>query len=285
MNMSLFEGEDILADQIIESAQAVPFMNDKRLIIVKNSGFFTAKRKKDAELIYSFLDDIPAFTCLIFVEDNIDKKNKLYKKFDKMKFAVEFELPKEQELLVWIGRKFKKNNKDIDQRTSLYLVRTVGRSMVDLENEINKLISYKEDNNIITIEDIDKVCIKSLESHVFDLLKAMGYKKTDEALKIYSNLINNKEHPIKILSMITRQIRLILQVKYLSEQGFNAKKISESIKEPFFVVNDCLKQAQLFTLDKLKEGINDCLETDIASKTGKMDPNLAVEIFLVEFSK
>ena len=54
MNMSLFEGEDILADQIIESAQAVPFMNDKRLIIVKNSGFFTAKRKKDAELIYSF---------------------------------------------------------------------------------------------------------------------------------------------------------------------------------------------------------------------------------------
>jgi len=124
-----------------------------------------------------------------------------------------------------------------------------------------------------------------LESHIFDLLKAMGYKKTDEALKIYSNLINNKEHPIKILSMITRQIRLILQVKYLSEQGFNAKKISESIKEPFFVVNDCLKQAQLFTLDKLKEGINDCLETDIASKTGKMDPNLAVEIFLVEFSK
>ena len=84
--------------------------------------------------------------------------------------------------------------------------------------------------------------------------------------------------------MITRQIRLILQVKYLSEQGFNAKKYQSPSKN-LFVVNDCLKQAQLFTLDKLKEGINDCLETDIASKTGKMDPNLAVEIFLVEFSK
>ena len=93
-----------------------------------------------------------------------------------MKFAVEFELPKEQELLVWIGRKFKKNNKDIDQRTSLYLVRTVGRSMVDLENEINKLISYKEDNNIITIEDIDKVCIKSLESHILIYLRLWAIK-------------------------------------------------------------------------------------------------------------
>ena len=54
--------------------------------------------------------------------------------------------------------------------------------MVDLENEINKLISYKEDNNIITIEDIDKVCIKSLESHVLIYLRLWAIK-TDEALK------------------------------------------------------------------------------------------------------
>ena len=91
-----------------------------------------------------------------------------------MKFAVEFELPKEQELLVWIGRKFKKTIKTLTKGLLFYLVRTVGRSMVDLENEINKLISYKEDNNIITIEDIDKVCIKSLESHIFDLLIGYG---------------------------------------------------------------------------------------------------------------
>ncbi|HOQ16146.1 MAG: DNA polymerase III subunit delta [Epulopiscium sp.] len=283
MNMSLFEGEEITANQVIESAQALPFMNDKRLVIIKNSGFFTAKRKKEAELILQFLDDIPPFICLVFAEENVDKKNKLYKKLSQMKAVVEFQFPKEQDLLNWIEKKFKKYNKEIDRRTSLHLVRTVGRSMIDLENEINKLIAYKEDK--INIEDIDKICVKSLEAHIFDLLKAIGYKKTDEALQIYVNLIRNKEAPIKILTMLTRQIRLILQVKYLSEQGYNAKKITETIQEAFFVVNECLKQAQLFSMDQLKQGLKACLEADLASKTGKMDPGLAVEVLIIEFNK
>lgn len=285
MNMSILEGKSITANQIIESSEAVPFLNDKRLIIVKNSELFTSKRKGDAELIYDFINNIPSFTCLVFVEGKVDKKNKLYKKMNKMKWVVQFEFPKENDLLIWIKREFKRNHKEIDGKTSVYLLRVIGRSMRDLQNEINKLISYTEEKNIISIEDIDKICTKSLESHVFDLLKAMGYKKTDKVLDIYSNLITNKEPPAKILTMITRQIRLILEVKYLSQQGFNGRTIAKSIKEPFFVVNDCLKQSELFTTEKLKQGLKHCLETDIASKTGKMDSQLAVEIFLVEFSK
>ncbi len=285
MNTDILEGKGISANQIIESAEILPFMAEKRLVIVKNSGLFTVGRKNDTEIICNFINKIPDTTCIVFVEDHVDKRNKLFKKINSMNCAVTLETPKESDLITWIKREFKKNNKDIDNKTSIYMLRIVGTSMENLSNEIKKLSSYAKDKNEINLKDIEDVCTKSLEAHIFDLLKAMGYKKIDKALEIYSNLIFLKEPPIRILTMITRQIRLILQVKYLYEQGFNAKQISTNLKQPFFVVNDCIKQSKLFTIKKLKMAMKDCLEIDIASKTGKIDPQIAIEMFLIKYSK
>jgi len=285
MNMVTFEGKSVAAHQIIETAQVLPFMGEKRLVIVEDSGLFISGRKSDAELINTFIENIPPTTCLIFLENEVDKRNKLYKTMNSMKVAIEFKTLKEEELLIWIKREFKKDKRAIDNKTALYMIRTVGTSMGEILNEIEKLIAYTDENADITSKDIDNICTKSLEAHIFDLLKAMGYKKADEALRIYSNLILLKEPPIRILAMITRQIRLILQVKYLYERGTSPRNIAQELKQPYFVVNDCLKQSQFFTISTLKQAIKDCLETDIASKTGKMEPQLAIEIFLMKYSK
>jgi len=285
MNLTVFEGKTIPSSQIIESMEILPFMGDKRLIIVKNSELFTSGRKNDTELMCEYIPNIPPTSCIIFVEDTVDKRNKLFKLMHSRKLTVECEPLKENDLLTWIKREFNRKDKSIDSKTGIYMLRIVGTSMVNLSNEIQKLIDYVEERRDITPKDIDDICIKSLDAHIFDLVKAMGYKKVDQALEIYSNLILIKEPPIRILSMLTRQIRLILQVKHLYEQGLASKEISEILKQPFFVINDCLKQSQLFTMEKLKEAIEECLQTDIDVKTGKMDGELAVEMFLMKNSK
>ena len=285
MNLTVFEGKVIPANQIIESMEMLPFMGDKRLVIVKNSELFTSGRKNDTELMCDFIPNIPPTSCIIFVEDTVDKRNKVFKLMHSKKFTVECGPLKENDLLIWIKREFNRKNKSIDNKTGIYLIRIVGTSMENLANEIQKLIDYVEERRDITPKDIDDICIKSLDAHIFDLVKAMGYKKVDKALEIYSNLILIKEPPIRILSMLTRQIRLILQVKYLYDKGFGSKDISEILKQPYFVINDCLKQSQLFTMEKLQEAIEDCLQTDIDIKTGKMDGELAVEMLLLKNSK
>lgn len=285
MNMSVFEGKTINSSQIIDSVEILPFMAEKRLTIVKNSELFTAGRKNDTELMYDYISNIPSTSCIIFVEDIVDKRNKLFKLMNSKKLAVEFSSLKENDLLTWIKKEFNKHNKRIDSKTGIYLLRIVGTSMEDLINEIGKLLDYSEERTNISTQDIDNICTKSLDAHIFELVKAMGYKKIDKALEIYSNLILLKEPPIKILTMLTRQIRLILQVKNLYEQGSSPKEIALNIKQPFFVVNDCIKQAQLFSENKLIAAFEDCLETDIAGKTGKMDAKLAVELLLIKNSQ
>jgi DNA polymerase-3 subunit delta len=285
MNLTVFEGKAIPASQIIENMELLPFMGEKRLVIVKNSELFLSGRKNDTELMSNYIPNIPPTSCIVFLEDTVDKRNKLFKLMHAKNYTVECESLKENDLLVWIKREFNRKNKNIDSKVGIYMLRMVGTSMENLANEIQKLIDYMEERKDVTTKDIDDICIKSIDAHIFDLVKAMGYKKVDQALEIYSNLILIKEPPIRILSMLTRQIRLILQVKYLYSQGLGQKEITEILKQPSFVIGDCLKQSQLFAIEKLKEAIEDCLQTDMDIKTGKMDGELAVEMLLLKHSK
>jgi DNA polymerase-3 subunit delta len=284
MNMDLFQGKNITANQIIEISETFPFMAEKRLVIVKDSGFLKTGRKDDTEKVSEFIENILDTTCLIFVENDIDKRNKLYKRINKVGYVVEFQSPKENELITWIKKGLKQHQKEIDNKTAVHMLRTVGTNMEELVTEMEKISTYKGEETVIQKDDIDKICTKSLEIQIFDLVKAMGYKNPTKALTIYSNLILMKESPIMILSMLTRQFRLILQVKTLRVEGYDQNRIAERLKQRTFIVRDCLKQADYFSMNVLKRGIQECLETDVAIKTGRLESKLAVEMLLVKYS-
>ncbi|MDE6182604.1 MAG: DNA polymerase III subunit delta, partial [Eubacteriales bacterium] len=174
-------------------------------------------------------------------------------------------------------------NKKISMDNIIYLIRNVGGSMDMLYNEINKLINYKKEEQI-TKQDIDTICTKSIESKVFELIDAIGNKKIEQAVGIYKNLIFNKIAPFMILSMIARQFRIILQVKYLDRQGKNIPSIANELGLRDFVVKQALAQSKYFTNKVLLEAINECLEIDNKAKTGIIQDELGVEMIIIKYS-
>lgn len=162
------------------------------------------------------------------------------------------------------------------------MLRAIGTNMEALMNEIQKLIAYKYEQNNITKEDIDLICTKSLEAKIFDMLDAMCNKDVNKALEIYNNMIILKEAPIKILVMIIRQFRLLIQTKYLLMQGYNSKDIADRLNQRLFIVNGLINQCKNFSYQSLIQAFEQCLETDLAIKTGISQT--AIELLIIKYS-
>lgn len=285
MNFDCFDDRKISVQRILDSLETMPFLAEKRLVVVKDSGLFQTGRKEDSEKMAEYLSKIPESSCLLFLEEEIDKRGKLYKSVVKYGHAVEFKTPDEKILIIWIKKELKKKKIRIESSAASYLIHTTGGHMEAISGEMEKLSTYLEEGEEASRELIDQLCIKALEVKIFDLVAAIGNQETDVALEIYHNMILTKESPIMILAMIIRQFRLLFQSKYLLEKGEETGGIAQKLGQRDFIIRDCIKQSKNFSLETLKKAMDHCLETDICIKTGKMNGELAVELLILSYGE
>ncbi len=283
MNYDVYE-EEFDGDQFLNAVQTMPFLNTYRLIVVKQSKLFQPGKKNKTDKLVEGLKSIPESTIVIFVEDAVDKRNKLYKLIKNNGYITVFNPLGEKDLIQYIARELHKDNKRIEQQTARYLIQTVGNDLNIINNEVQKLVQYCLKETIITKKAVDMVCTPSLENRIFELVGCMGQKKRDRAIKLYHDLIISKEPPIRILIMLVRQFRLILQASLLRSRGLNVALIAKEMKAAPFVVKECLKQGGAFNTKQLKEALTDCLDTDYKIKTGRLDGKIGVEVLIIKYS-
>lgn len=283
MNISIFT-EETDVNSIIDAAETMPFFAEKRLVLVKDSKLFKTGRKNDSEKMADYLSTIPPSTCLVFIEDEVDKRGRLYKGISKAGRGVEFKTPDEKELLAWAQKYLKRGGVAMDNKTAIYFFSCVGSAMENAESELEKLSAYKGAGSVVCLQDIDEICTRSLEARVFDLVDAVGQRKTNKAVEIYREMLMSKEAPMMILTMIIRQFRLMLQCKVLIERGMPQGNIAGTLGQKDFVIKKSIGQGKNFTVETLKHAMEDCLQTDIGIKTGKIKDDLAVEILIIKYS-
>ncbi|MDA3733631.1 DNA polymerase III subunit delta [Niameybacter massiliensis] len=281
MNYSYFEGKDIEVANIIDIGETMPFFAEQKLIVVKNSGYFKVGKKDDTQKLLDWLKVKPEYSLIVFVEQDVDKRNSLYKYIQKDFTAIEGNTPNDEALVKIIGNACKERGLNIDSGLIKYLAMNLPKQVSHILVELDKLASYVGDGKV-TREAIDNVCIFSLEQRVFELLKAVSQNQTQMALGIYNKLIESKESPIGVLVLIGRQYRQLLQVKYLQRNNANPKSIAQTLGIPYYVAQDLCMQAQRFTFKNLQDILELCLESDEAIKTGKMEQVKCVEFLIIK---
>ena len=284
MNYDIFEGKAAEVNKIIDASMTLPFMSESRLVLVKESGLFSSGKKDETEKMKNFLDSDLETTTLVFVEDDVDKRNALFKAVNKKGEVLEFKSPPEKELVAFVIDIFKKQKITISPKIANHLLISIAGSMEGVLLEAEKLVAFKGQDAEITQEDIDLVCTKALEIRVFELIASLAVKNTKLALEIYHNLILMKESPIMVLSLIIRQFRLLILTRYMDRKKRSRDEIAATLGLRGFVVGECLKQSKNFTEAILLKALNECLETDINIKTGKIESVLAVELLIINYS-
>lgn len=280
MNYHYFEGKDVSVGEVIDLAETMPFLAQRRVIVLENSGLFARGGEQLAEYLAS-----PAETAFfVFVEPTADKRSRLYKAVTAKGRAVEFKTQDETVLKRWILGFLKKENKNITERELNLFLEKTGTNMENIRGELEKLLCYCMDRDVISAQDIEAVCTKQVSNQIFDMINALALKQQKKAMDLYYDLLTLKEPPMRILYLITRQFNMLLQVKELKNKGYDANTIGEKVGLAGFIAKKYVAQAAKFKEADLRTALKDCVETEEVVKTGRMNDVMSVELLIVKYS-
>lgn len=280
MNYASYEGKGIDLKEVIDLAETMPFFAERRLIVFENTGFF----KTGGADLADYIKELPETTSFLFIENEVDKRSKLYKAVKAKGRVVELAFQDEATLKRWIAGNVKKENKQITEQTIVYFLDKTGTNMENITKELEKLFCYAYDRDMITKEDVEAVCVTQISNHIFEMVDAMAQKKQRRALELYYELLALKEPPMRILFLMIRQYRILLQVKGLLKAGYGRKEIASKAGLHPFVAGKYMDQAKHFQTKALREVLEDGAEMEQCVKTGRLSDKLAVELFLVKYS-
>lgn len=280
MNYNYYAGKGQDVNALIAMAETMPFFSEHRLLIIENSGFFASSNDALAEYIPS----IPETTYIVFVEDEVDKRNKVFKAVSSAGYAANLSSPDEKTLKLWIAGLIKKEGKNITERAVMHFLEIVDNDMENIHQELEKLLCYTVERDVITEEDITQICSVHTENKIFDMINAVAMKNQREALRLYDDLLTLKEPPLRILALISRQFNTLLQIKALSVRGYTSSVIAQRTGMKEFIVKKNLGMTRKFSIDELREALESCVQSEEEVKTGLLNDRMAVEILIIKYS-
>ena len=292
MNVSRFEGAGTDPREIIDLAETLPFFAERRLIIVEDSGFFETAKKGAGEgkkkggsgpgaELAAYLPKLPETAVLIFVEENADRRGKLYKAVRSLGGDAWFRTQQPDVLKKWIRQILKKEKKSITPEALELFLRFSGSSMETISRELEKLISYALDRDKIETADVNAVCSGQTEDRIFKMIDAIAEKRKHEALTMYADLLHLRTAPVKILALIERQFHILMQTEDLLNKGYGRAAIAAQTGARDFAVPKNQAQARRFGAGQLRKLFDLCIRTDEEIKSGRIDAQLGVELLII----
>ena len=276
MNYSYFEGKDTDETAVIEFADTLPFFGDSRLVIIEDSGWF----KSGHDRIVNYLDSMPDTTHIVFVESEVDKRNKLYKKISETGYISDLSHPDIKTLAKWAAGLLAKNGKKIRESDMELILDRTGNDMERVKNEIDKLIAYTEGREIVERADVEAVVTVTAQNKVFDMVRAVTSGQKKQAMDMYEDLLALKEPPMRIVYLISRQFDQLLQVKDGINESMTKEEIASKLKVPPFAAEKMMRQVRNIERSRLLSYVKQCVELEQSVKLGNMPDRLAVELLL-----
>lgn len=277
MNTHFYEGKDVPVGEIIDLAETLPFLAERRVIFITDSGLFKSGGEKMAE----YLTAPNETTFFVFTESEVDKRSKLYKTVQSKGYAAEFAAQDENTLKRWIAGSLARDGKKITENTVQLIISKTGTDMDNIQMELEKLVCFCMDKEVITSEDVEAICTARISNHIFDMINAVADKRQKDALELYYDLLALKEPPMRILFLIARQCNMLLQTKELKSGGHDNRAIGTKIGVPPFAVQKYINQAAKFKTSALRNAVQKCVEAEEAVKTGRMNDMMSVEILIM----
>ena len=281
MNCSFFEGKGINVRGIIDLGETMPFLSERRIIVIEDSGFF----KGQSDDLPEYVAEMPEYLHMVFVETEVDKRNRLFKALSKVGRVTEFATQDERRLTQWILGQFNKENKKITAGDMELLLSKTGNDMSNIKGEIEKLLCYTMDKDVITAEDIENICTTQTSNKIFDMIRAMSERRQQRALELYYDLLALKEPPMRILFLMSRQFNLTLQAKELMAAGYSQNDMAKKMGVQSFAVRNYQSFARSYTSSQLVDALEEFVSTEEDVKNGRLNDVIGVELLLIKYSK
>jgi len=282
ININSYDLNNDTLSHIIDDCQTISLFSEKKAILVYNSNIFTAKKnniEQDTTILEEYFENINPDTILIFVlyEEKLDERKKIVKSLKKYGTIKNFSNNTNINSLV----KDMFENYQISNNTINLLIDRVGKNLAILEQEVSKIITYKNDDLIITDSDIIMLTHKSFDIDIFTLIESIVSKDKKTALNIYYEMLKYNEEPIKIIVMLANQFRIIYQAKEMYKKGYTENDIASTLGIHPYRIKLALNKAKEYNSENLLTYLKKLSDLDIGIKTGNINKEIGLELFII----
>ena len=284
--------DDTNIDQLISNIEMPAFGYDKKLIIVKNSNIFKkdGRKKKNSALEESLINyfknnfEIVEQNCIMVFYEIEANTTELFNEIEKHAISFKSDYLDPKSLIAYLKNICKLYHVEVDDTTLMYMIENCGTSLRALINELRKVIEYTGEGNKVNKDTIDQLCIKQIESVIFDLTDNIGAKKISNALDILDNLLANKE-----------PIQVILVTLYTHIKRLYLSKISNGVSKDSLIAALGIKPNHVFLIKKYQgqsknfseiqlRGLLEALaDLDYNSKIGNIDADVGLRSILCNY--
>jgi len=246
-------------------------------------------RRKEKEIpgeneLFSFLQEKIGDTVIIFSLLEVDKRKKLVKAAEEKGMHIIFNPLKGARLKNWIKDKFSREGRQIEEQALEELLERLGENLYLLKNEIEKIVTYLAEETVVTLDTVRRLVPESSRGNIFNLVKSVGLKNTEEAFSHLHKLYLQNEPPLVILAMLSRQFRLLFQFLALQEKGMTPHKMAAYLKVQPFVLKELAAQAENYNGKAIAQILLQLQETDRQIKSGYLEAKDALEQLVLNLS-
>ena len=280
MNESVLEDPD--TDRLIAEAETLPFLAERRLLVIRDHPALSGRAEADDRLI-SYLPSVPSSVVLLFLcTGKPDGRKKLYSAVRKLNGIVSFSALRGGELTSFVAASFRAAGKECDERTAEYLVFTSGDDTSMLLNEIAKISSYAGSRPDVTAGDVSAVATPSTECTVFQMIDAVVTGQKGRALVLLRNQLLSGTDRMNILALLLRQFRLLQHIKIMQYEKKSRDFIRNALGVSPYALEQDLRQASAYTGGQVKKAVSLCFDTEYAVKSGRCQQESALDALILK---
>ncbi len=287
LNDLTLEGAGI--QQIIDAAETMPMMCEKRIVTIRDWAPLLPGKSKNEEVeterLGKWLENPPESCVTVFyMRSETDGRKKAATLLKKKATPVQFDFLTDAELTKWAAKRLKPLKKKMSSAAVTTLAFMAGRDLTRLAGEIDKLAAYTEDRPEVTEEDVRAIVSASLEYNVFELLNRLLERNLGEAQRMTNSLLQNGQHPVGILAMLTRQLRQLAHMCLALDAGQTVQQVQELLKMNPYAAKQVAKQCKGRSAAGFKSLYEGCVALDYEIKSGQIRDSVALDSVLIKIS-
>jgi len=301
LNTSVLNGEGLSFETLQSDALTIPFLTERRLVIVENALSMLARTGKESpDRHVALFDSLPESTALVFVvNDQLGKRrgdrswenqksyawvNNWIEKNGTRGVIVDCLLPADEDMPAWIQRKAKEIGGAFRPDAAHLLASYIGNDTLQASQEVEKLVTYVGERQVVEPDDVSLLTTHEQDGNIFAFTDALGERNAVKAMQEYQ-LLTEKSDVMELSGMIHRQFRLLIQAREIIDEGGSVQQIEKELKVLNFVARKLYMQAQRFNMRQLLDVYRRLLDIDKGIKTGGMPGQTAYELLIADLTR
>ena len=287
-NVTVYDAEETNVINAVNDAQTIPFMSDKKVIIIKNCYFLSNEKvkkeiKHDLDALSRYIENPVEETILILNApyNKLDERKAITKVVKNKANVIKCDPMKQVDLASWVRRQLGKNNIKIERPALEEFLKRIEHNTEVAVTEMKKLILYADDMDYIDLETIKKVITKNVEDNVYEITNSILENKQSKALEIYNDLVQHSEDPLRILGILVNKYREILHVKLLLKDNKDQAEIAKYYRCSSGRAYYMIKNAKSVNMNTVKKHLGKLEDIDYKIKTGQLDKKVGLELFIL----